>query len=94
MNILPPGQHPTVRQMWAALVVMGVGWFGFRIGFVIDCRMAGGGLLVCWRTEPLLPSPKDAGLIAAAAGAAGLMGYNTYNPNLTRRSDDRSTDSH
>lgn len=87
MNILPPGQHATVRQLWAALIVAAGGWFGFRVAFIVDCRMAGGGLMVCWQTEPLLPSPKDAGLIAAAAAGAGLMGYNTYNPNLTRRNE-------
>lgn len=83
MNILPPGQHATVRQLWAAIIVLGCGWFGYRIAFVVDCRMAGGGLMVCWQTEPLLPNPKDAGAIIAATTAAGIMGYNTYNPNLT-----------
>lgn len=77
--------------MWAAAIVLGIGWFTYRVAFVIDCRLAGGGMTACWKTEPLLPSPKDAGMIAAAAAAAGLMGYNTYNPNLTRR-DDRSPD--
>jgi hypothetical protein len=87
MNILPPGQHATVRQLWAVLIVSSLGWFGFRIAFIVDCRMAGGGLLACWKTEPLLPSPKDAGAILAAAGAAGVLGYNTYNPNLRNSKD-------
>lgn len=78
--------------MWAAAIAISLGWFCYRIAFVVDCRLAGGGLMTCWKTEPLLPNPKDAGLIAAAAGAAGLMGYNTYNPNLSRKNDESRSD--
>lgn len=65
--------HATVRQMWAAAIAISLGWFCYRIAFVVDCRLAGGGLMTCWRTEPLLPNPKDAGLIAAAASSVFMV---------------------
>lgn len=70
-----------------------------RTAYIVDCRRSSGQLLLCWERGPLaLPiiTSDQWGQILAAAGLSGglggyagwVKGFNTYNPNLTRRRDD------
>jgi len=91
----------TARQVLTSRQVLRIGgqcarlWILAYAAFILDCRVAGGAPLTCWRQNPFIVPIADIErltTLAAGLGVGGWLGWNTYNPSLRdpRRPDEPS----
>jgi hypothetical protein len=71
---------------WLGAAAAGVAIAG-GIGFIVDCRRAGGDVERCWMTGQTMISRASDMALGGAVG--GVVGFWTKNPALHRKPDDK-----